>query len=571
VSSGDSGPAFEETAPGTDDTVASPGRARATAVEAPRTLGRYQIGERLGAGGMGQVFRAHDPQLNREVAIKILHPGGDTGSQARELEQRLLREAQAMARLSHTNLAIVHDVGSDRGEVFLAMELIDGETLRAWLQRPRPWRDALAALIAAGRGLAAAHSAGVIHRDFKPDNVLVARDGTVKVVDFGLARGVGERDGASAEQRRADVLQSSMTVTGAVMGTPAYMAPEQQIGEPTDASADQFSLAVSIYEGIYGARPFPQGALAAFRAGAERAPAPPADRGVPPAVFDVLVRGLAREPEDRYPSVTAFLDALVAAAPPERPRRRRVVPIAIAAGVVIAGGGALAIWQLRDDDGGPGVPADAPAEIIAVIRAHLDELEACHKKALRKDPTLPGGTVQITFEIGKDGRVTSTRLDGGAAPSPELAGCVAGASMSWQFPPQDGALRVTYPFEFAPMAAPEVTRVDATTFRIPRRQFDAWMADPTPLELARFIPSKKDGAMFGMKVYAVIPGTALEALGLMNGDTLIEINGQSLALDLLDDAETIMALEKSVRAASTITITLVRRGERLQLRYEVVE
>ncbi|HTM20129.1 MAG TPA: serine/threonine-protein kinase, partial [Kofleriaceae bacterium] len=203
-------------------------------------VGRYLIEARLGMGGMGVVYAARDPDLDRRVAIKLLRSG------AVEAGARLLREGKALARLRHPNVVAVHDLGLHRGDVFIAMELVDGTTLRTWWEARRQG-EVLAVLVDAGRGLAAAHAAGLIHRDFKPENVLVGRDGSVRVTDFGLARldgADGEPDAALAATIVAGAVSAGLTRTGAVVGTPAYMAPEQHQGKAIDARTDQFAFCV---------------------------------------------------------------------------------------------------------------------------------------------------------------------------------------------------------------------------------------------------------------------------------------------------------------------------------------
>ncbi|HEY0134780.1 MAG TPA: serine/threonine-protein kinase, partial [Nannocystis sp.] len=243
---------------------------------APRKalLGRYSLLRKLGEGGMGVVYSAYDEELDRRVAIKLLRvsSGGDT-----EAASRMLREAQLMAKLSHPNVVQVYDVGVVSRRVFLAMEFVQGVTLREWLHGtptaprpvPRPWPEVLAIYIQAGQGLAAAHAAGLVHRDFKPDNVLVGTDGRARVLDFGLARSDAHADdlGVSTE-RNDDSLESTrsrqsrrsseqpLTVAGTMIGTPAYMSPEQHLRVATDPRSDQFSFCVSLYEGLYGERPF---------------------------------------------------------------------------------------------------------------------------------------------------------------------------------------------------------------------------------------------------------------------------------------------------------------------------
>ncbi|HEY0993449.1 MAG TPA: serine/threonine-protein kinase, partial [Kofleriaceae bacterium] len=233
---------------------AVPGEPR-RALTPGETVGRYVVLECIGSGSMGIVYTGQDPDLGRRVALKVLRSTAAGGSSA-GARRRLLREAQAMARLSHPNVVAIYDVGMHGDEVFLAMELIDGGTLREWLRRARrSWREIVAVFRRAAEGLAAAHAVGLVHRDFKPDNVLVGNDGRVCVTDFGLAR---PSSGASAERMPEPPPQGidSMTRTGAIVGTPAYMAPEQIEGGAADERSDLFAFCVAFYEALYGARPY---------------------------------------------------------------------------------------------------------------------------------------------------------------------------------------------------------------------------------------------------------------------------------------------------------------------------
>jgi serine/threonine protein kinase len=274
-------------------------------------VGRYVVQELVGTGAMSTVYAAHDPDLDRLIALKLLrsHDGGD------ELRARLFREAKAMARLSHPDVITVHDVGAYGALLFVAMELVVGGTLRDWLAREaRDWRQVLAVFLRAGRGLACAHAAGLVHRDFKPDNVLVGDDGRVRVTDFGLARGVREVAGPGEDLGSfpGDALDATITRTGALVGTPAYMAPEQLLGASADARSDMFGFSVALYEALYGERPFAGTNIAALRtstaSGVLRAA--PLTSPVPEAVREVLVRGLRPRPDDRFPSMDALLCAL---------------------------------------------------------------------------------------------------------------------------------------------------------------------------------------------------------------------------------------------------------------------
>jgi tetratricopeptide (TPR) repeat protein len=314
------------------------------------TLGRYVILERIGAGAMGAVYAAYDPELDRRVAIKLVHvrAGGTSGGS--EGSGRLQREAQAMARLSHPNVIVVHDVGTFESEVFIAMEFVDGGTLGEWMAgASRSWQEVLETFRLAGAGLAAAHAAGIVHRDFKPENVLLGKDGRVRVMDFGLARPVGE--GSSLEETVPDELLAQtgsssldvrLTRTGALVGTPAYMAPEQHEGNVASALSDQFSFCVALYEGLYGQRPFKADNLAAlaFQVMRGKVQPPPADTQVPRWVHEQVLRGLSTEAEDRHPSMDALLAALTPA--PSRPRRNWLAAGGILA-VVATGSAAAAV------------------------------------------------------------------------------------------------------------------------------------------------------------------------------------------------------------------------------------
>jgi len=285
-------------------------------------LGRYIVLNKLGGGGMGVVYAAYDPELDRRVALKLLRSDPAEGSKQEGARERLLREAQAMARLSHPNVISVHDVGTLGEQVFIAMELIDGRTLTRWLKEEnRAPRRVLEVLIQAGKGLAAAHAGGLVHRDFKPDNVFVAKDGHVKVLDFGLARAAEdlashaptipprlEAFGSSTPR----VLEARLTRTGAFSGTPAYMAPEQFLGKTTDARTDQFSFCVALYEALYGERPFSGDSVEALaqQVTSGKVKDPQKSRRVPGYLRPILRRGLRTNPDDRFPSMELLLREL---------------------------------------------------------------------------------------------------------------------------------------------------------------------------------------------------------------------------------------------------------------------
>ncbi len=322
-------------------------------------VGRFVVLVRVGAGGMGVVYSAYDPELNRTLALKLLRHDRSEGFSQRETEARLRREAQAMAKLAHPNVAAVYDVGRHEGRVFVAMEFVEGVTLAQWLrQKKRSRGQILEPFLAAGRGLAAAHAAGLVHRDVKPQNVLVGDDGRVRVVDFGLARAAGEAHASVAPRPEAPFSEApfreaptpegapSLTRTGALLGTPSYMAPEQLRGEAADASSDQFSFCVALYEALYGERPFAGETLRELGAAVEggRVRAPPRGARVPGRLRRVLVRGLSAAPGARFPSMDALLGELAR----EPARRLRRAAFATAAALVMAAGGALVAHRIGE-------------------------------------------------------------------------------------------------------------------------------------------------------------------------------------------------------------------------------
>src|SRR5215472_11180293 len=287
--------------------------------------GRYKLVEKLGAGGMGVVYLAEDPQLGRRVAIKLIGPKTSGTQSASEGRTRLLREAQALAQLSHPNVIAVHDVGTFADQVFIVMEYVEGSTLSQWLaERKRTWREVLSIFVQAGRGLAAAHTVSIVHRDFKPDNVLVGNDGRVRVLDFGLARPA--QPSQSEELLNADAqaladtkitprparLGITVTQRGKLIGTPAFMAPEQLMGERVNEKTDQYSFCVALFQGLYGALPFNADNFGALLEQIRRRKVTdvPKRNSVPSSVHQALLRGLSPNPADRFSSMEALLEKL---------------------------------------------------------------------------------------------------------------------------------------------------------------------------------------------------------------------------------------------------------------------
>ncbi|HVU49299.1 MAG TPA: serine/threonine-protein kinase [Polyangia bacterium] len=328
-----------------------PRERQAMSFERGHAIGRFMVLGALGAGGMGEVYAAYDPELDRKVAVKVLRPKVSDTDKGASL---LLREAQATAKLRHPNVVVIYDVGTVGESVFIAMELVEGETAKAWLRSRHPgWREVLEVFIPAGRGLAAAHAANLVHRDFKPDNVMITHDGEVRVMDFGVARQVGAReerplteslDGAAP----APYLEANLTRTGALVGTPAYMAPEQFLpDEAIDARTDQFNYCVALYEALYGERPFGRGDIGLLhrRAVAGEVQPPPAQSRVPPWVRRAVLRGLRPKREERWPSMGELLSAL--SDDPSVRRRRWLAGLAGGALVVATALGARMLGGAR--------------------------------------------------------------------------------------------------------------------------------------------------------------------------------------------------------------------------------
>jgi tetratricopeptide (TPR) repeat protein/tRNA A-37 threonylcarbamoyl transferase component Bud32 len=320
-------------------------------------IGRYIVLGLLGKGGMGVVYSAYDPELDRKVALKLLRVvNRRKGEDVDAKRMRLLREAKAIARLSHPSVVVVYDVGTWEDQVFIAMELVDGLTIPRWIETKKPkWREVLKVFIAAGEGIAAAHAADLIHRDLKPENVMVTRDEKVRVMDFGLARQIDRiTDEGPFNANDADVdgdtqpgvrpAESRLTHEGNVVGTPAYMPPEQYLGV-TDERSDQFSFCVALYEMVYGQHPFE--AKTAFgltgNVQAGRIHEAPARTKVPVWLRKILLRGLRPRPEDRYPTMPDLLDAL--RKDPSVARKRWLM-----AGAIFAAAGGLAYGFQRAAD-----------------------------------------------------------------------------------------------------------------------------------------------------------------------------------------------------------------------------
>ncbi len=380
-------------------------------VRDPVRLSRYLLLRPLGSGGTGVVYDGYDPELARRVAVKVLRAGRKNLESVARARARFVREAQSIARLSHSNVIAVHDVGTYAPEdltreareglehglgddvgVFIVMELVDGHDLSTWLERERhSWRDVLPVFIAAGQGLEAAHAAGIVHRDFKPGNVLVGEDGRVKVVDFGLALTYGgsvsdpptgeHGTPPSVPSELASLSSSStgdddrhldkLTRTGTLLGTPAYMAPEQHRGEPADQKADQFAFCASLYRGLYGRHAFAgrrvESLFASKIEGKVRPP--PADSRVPAWLHRVVLRGLATHPSGRFGSMEELLRAL-RSDPAKRWRRwARWAAVPLTVGAVGYAG------YLATRPGQVEITAAAAGQAVPGVRVYIDDEE----------------------------------------------------------------------------------------------------------------------------------------------------------------------------------------------------
>ena len=442
-------------------------------------VGRYVLKKVIGKGGMGVVYVAYDPDLNRRIAIKILNSGkvstgfGDSIS----IRNRLLREAQAMASVTHPNMVQVYDVGTFRGSVFIAMEFVSGRTLREWRAEigPGDWREILSVYRAAGLALSASHDSGLIHRDFKPDNVMLGFDGRARVMDFGLARSVEKRPVDSMSMNSSDILDQKLTETNMVLGTPAYMAPEQFLGEAPDHRTDQFAFCVSLYEQLYGYRPFTGKNMAEIAKAVMkgRIRLPPRESPVPDYVSDVLIRGLQCSPDDRWNSMPELIEGLS-----ENPKREFFPPwmVYVITGVVAAFGLGMYIYsagQIRDHKALPPPVEEAspkkvsPAglkqmleesrsgiltteQIEDVIKDNWNEVQVCYSRGLKKYPGL-SGEVALRFYLDINGEVELVTLERNTLYDKSVGRCLLGLSMTWRYPvPVNGAAAITYRLALGP-------------------------------------------------------------------------------------------------------------------------
>ena len=419
------------------------------------TIGRYVLRKVVGRGGMGVVYVAFDPTLNRRIAIKILH-GKKSFDDSEKARLRLLREAQAMAAIGHPNLVQVHDVGTYRGAVFIAMEFVNGRTLREWNAETtaEDWGTILKVYLSAASALQAAHDADLIHRDFKPDNVMLGFDSRVRVMDFGLARSTSKRKpdaSMSGDLSTSDVLDKPLTATGMIMGTPAYMAPEQFLGEPTDERTDQFSFCVSLYEALYGYRPFQGKNRTAIAKAVMRGKIklPDKKHPVPEYVLEALIKGLQCTPEDRFDSMRQLSDSLT-----EAPKFEATQPwllYALIGSVAIIGVGWYWITARTLNRHTPSKRWDEH-RLGVFLAEEIAEVEVMAKQDMQTclirtpDSGSITGTIAIEVLVDVAGRVEAWRVSNGDLSDTDVARCALGMAGSWPFPePTDGPAQVTIP------------------------------------------------------------------------------------------------------------------------------
>jgi serine/threonine protein kinase len=350
------------------------------------TVARYRVIQKVAAGSMGVVYRAKDRRLGRDVALKVLRLESSRRRSRREesiARARFVQEARAMARIDHPNVVPIYGIETADEHLVIAMEYVPGQTLAEWLQSPRSWREIVDVLLPAGEGLAAAHAAGAVHRDFKPHNVLVGDDGRVRVTDFGLALVRDEPDEPTEDEddfapHPSGEPYDSLTQTGMSVGTPAYMAPEQHVGRSMDPRSDQYAFCATLYEALYGVRPFrgrDNAELADAKSRLRFCP-PQARAKVPRWLVAAMVRGLAPLPDGRFADMHALLAALRG---PTRPRASTLAAVGGAlVGVLAGGASAVGSWSAE--------PAqaidDAIDDAIAVAPSMKDdELARCRRSS----------------------------------------------------------------------------------------------------------------------------------------------------------------------------------------------
>ncbi|MEM6294135.1 MAG: protein kinase [Myxococcota bacterium] len=471
----------------------------------PVTIGRYTITGRIGAGAMGTVYRAEDTSLERAVAIKVLHRSDEM------YRARMTVEAKALAKLSHPNVVTVHEVGTDDGQLFVAMELVQGRTLHAWLEDPSGL-DVLDVFAQAAQGLQAAHDAGIVHRDFKPENVMIGDDGRVRVLDFGMARtpGAALTDDVEGAPSHLDAREPAITRTGMLAGTPTYMAPEQFEGARVDAKADQFAFCIALHEAIWGVRPFAGDTVGTLARSVTMGEATlfsgPTRPDLPAhhedAIRAVIERGLRTDPADRFDSMRALVDRLrslpipASASPP--PRRLKLTALLSSALLLLVG---LTIYRQIESHG-----AEAP-------------------------PPLPEAA-QVSAPAPRCG--LGTELRNGA--------CIP---LGWD---------------------PRMVECSDDGCTVSRSLFLARGDKPSIIESQIRVVPVTGG---GFKVYGVRPGTAAHMLGFEVGDMLLRVND----IDLMQGTDAVIPLldaaRRGERSVDALKFEIKRGGELKSIQFRL--
>lgn len=563
------------------------------------SIGRYKVLARIGSGAMGTVYRAEDPSLDREVAVKVLHRSDEMH------RARMSIEAKALAKLSHPNVVTVHEVGTEDGQLFVAMEFVQGRTLQAWLEEPSgpSGPSLLDVFVQAAQGLQAAHDAGIVHRDFKPENVIVGDDGRVRVLDFGMARSPGapllqEVEGAAESLQ---VLEPAITRTGMLAGTPSYMAPEQFEGSRVDARADQFAFCIALHEAIWGVRPFAGDTMAELAASVlgghttlfEEEPRITLDPHEIDAARAVIQRGLVSDPQGRFPSMRELSERLRCvpdiATPGKRPGSRTlriVAVIAFAAFVILMILGGLSAAFLL-----------APARGVAPVH-DIDVVNHCagwveFSMGPKNKPSLDAETHRLdagqtkTFAISADemlwlrngdgsfgAGVGSSDPDSSFVIGPTCAEISAGTGTAQLVAAQAAARRraaqdatrcglgtelrngACVPVEWDP----RLVQCDGDSCTVSRKLFFGIDGQSSPLmKQTRVVRAvDRDGEDQGFKLFGVRKDTAARLVGLETGDLLLSVNDLSLATNV-DDL--LVALTDEVWQAKTLKIEFKRGGE----------
>ncbi len=518
-------------------------------------IGRYEILRRVGRGGMGTVYLARDHELDRNVAVKLLRPDRAAGG------ERMLLEARALARLAHPNVVTVHEVGRHGDRVFIAMEWIEGRTLRAWSSDgTRAPAEIGRVLAQVARGLGAAHRAGLVHRDVKPDNVILGDDGRVRVVDFGVAKANDADDArrtpsTSVRDGGASVRDGgALTQTGALLGTPGYMAAEQFLGEPTDARTDVFALCVVIYEAFTGQRPFDgDDAVSVAYAVMQGEPKPLSTTAMPTPLAALVMRGLQRHAADR-PALDSLAEALEQVGAPTmartRPRGARLVMAISAVGLGLG----IAIPRVMDLSGARAAAESTASRtaIAAVIAAPDDGARLALAEAFASDfPDAPAAERAIALATAGDIRWRSACPVGREGLCIDVAALARTPAIATCMAPSRGVITARARDAATANAAREQLRA-AVALAGATTGDDAVLGEAFGESIARARTQLADGEL--ESYLTIVPPPDLDFVG---AKALSEAAARSFLLRLLRDGERLVEDYAAVKAAGNPRWTLV--------------